>query len=96
MSTQLYLPVLSTSSCIDGCQRSLPTWVGAVADAGESLLEDVTRYTMPVSAKRFVELTNTVQYDGLNAVKAFDFDYPVGIESTVRSMVRSYRSKGRL
>jgi len=76
--------------------RRLPAWVGALAGAAGSLIEHTTKRSMPFNSERYREMTNTTQYDGEKAVREFGFAYPVGIETTVRHLVQTYRTEGRL
>ena len=71
-------------------------WIGAVAGIAGSAATRIGRRQTPFDSARYLELTNTTVYDGDPVRRALDFDYPVGIENTVRGLVRAYRSEGRL
>ena len=61
-----------------------------------SIMERLAGRGMPFNAERYLELTNTTKYDGESAANALGVEYPIGIENTVRRLVRAYRSEGRL
>jgi dihydroflavonol-4-reductase len=74
----------------------LPAWIGALAGAAGGAMERVACRAMAFNAQRYLELTNTTIYDGASATAALGFTYPVGIEQTIRNLVRAYRAEGRL
>ena len=73
-----------------------PYAIGASLAAAGALGRAVLRRELPFSPERLHELTNTTRYDGAAISRGLGFDYPHGIEATVRTMVRAYRREGWL
>jgi UDP-glucose 4-epimerase len=76
--------------------RRLPLWLGqGLAEAG-SWLQRILERHMPFQRERFLELTNSTIYDPVALQTVADFNYPIGIETEIRRMVRTYREEGFL
>ena len=73
-----------------------PYSVGAGLAAAGALGRSMLRRELPFSPERLRELTNTTRYDGSAISRALGFDYPHGIEATLRGLVRAYRREGWL
>jgi dihydroflavonol-4-reductase len=71
--------------------RRLPLWVGEAAATLGSLTTRVSGRNLPINRERFLELTNTTQYDSSHLMKDLAFEYPVGVEVLIRGLARSYR-----
>jgi nucleoside-diphosphate-sugar epimerase len=72
-----------------------PLWIGqAFAKAG-AVLNKRLSVPFPVTPERLSELTNTTRYDD-SAFRSLGWSYPLGLESAVRKMVRTYSSEGKL
>jgi nucleoside-diphosphate-sugar epimerase len=74
--------------------KQLPLWVGAAAAAAGALGRAMLRRELPLSPERFLELTNTTQYDGSAITRVLQPVYSMGIEAALRAMVRQYRREG--
>jgi len=72
--------------------RAIGTGLAAAGAVGRSLLGR----ELPFSPERLRELTNTTRFDGTAISRGLGFDYPQGIEATLRALVRGYRSEGWL
>jgi len=77
-------------------RASWPYSVGAGLAAAGALGRSVLGRELPFSPERLQELTNTTRYDGSAISRELGFGYPHGIEATVRTLVRRYRSEGRV
>ncbi|MBI5138139.1 MAG: NAD-dependent epimerase/dehydratase family protein [Nitrospirae bacterium] len=77
-------------------RRRLPAWLGGAVGTAGSMLQRLVGRGMPFNADRYRELTNTTWYDGTDITGDLGFTYPIGIEQTVRDLVRAYRAEGRL
>lgn len=73
-----------------------PYAIGAGLAAAGALGRAMLRRELPFSPERLRELTNTTRYDGSAISRALGFDYPHGIETTLRALVRAYRREGWL
>ena len=73
---------------------TLPLWLAGAAAGLGAVAGAVLRRELPLSPARFRELSNTTRYDGSAVLAALGFNYPLGIEAAVRSMVRQYRHEG--
>lgn len=71
----------------------LPWWVGAAAAGVGEMGNKLLRRGLPFDRARFGELTNGTRYDG-TALQRLGFNYPLGIEAALRTMVRQYRAMG--
>lgn len=75
---------------------TLPLWLaGAAAGLGGAATK-LLRRELPLSPARFRELSNTTRYEGSAVQAALGFNYPLGIEAAMRSMVRQYRLEGQV
>jgi len=72
--------------------QAIGTGLAAAGAVGRSLLGR----ELPFSPERLRELTNTTRFDGTAISRGLGFDYPQGIEATLRALVRGYRSEGWL
>jgi len=73
---------------------TLPLWLAGAAAGVGALAGTLLRRELPLSPARFRELSNTTRYEGAAVLSALGFQYPLGIEVGVRSMVRQYRADG--
>ena len=73
-----------------------PYSIGAGLAAAGGLGRSVLRRELPFSPERLRELTNTTRYDGSAISRALGFDYPYGMETTLRTLARAYRREGWL
>lgn len=87
---------ISAELGIDAPVRRLPLWIGAAVARAGSALQRTTGRPMPFNAERFLELTNTTEYDGRTIEHELGLTYPLGIEAAVRALVRAYRAESRL
>ena len=74
----------------------LPYPVGVGLAAAGALGRSVLGRELPFSPERLLELTNTTRYDGSAISRSLGFDYPCGIEATLRTLARAYRREGWL
>lgn len=77
-------------------RRRLPLWVGEAAATLGSLSTWISGRNLPINRERFLELTNTTQYEPSLLIKDLSFDYPVGVEALIRKLARSYGQDGLL
>jgi nucleoside-diphosphate-sugar epimerase len=77
-------------------RASWPYPVGAGLAAAGALGRSVLGRELPFSPERLQELTNTTRYDGSAISRALAFDYPCGIETSLRTLARNYRREGWL
>jgi nucleoside-diphosphate-sugar epimerase len=75
-------------------RERLPWWVGAVAAGAGAVGSRLLRRGLPFDPARFAELTNSTRYDGTALQRGLGFEYPLGIEAALWSMVRQYRAMG--
>jgi nucleoside-diphosphate-sugar epimerase len=73
-----------------------PYPAGVALAAAGALGRSVLARELPFSPERLRELTNTTRYEGSAISRGLGFDYPQGIEATLRKLVRAYRDEGRL
>lgn len=76
--------------------RCLPAMFGRAAAVLADALSGVTGKSIPFGRERFDELTNTTRYDGSPACDVLGNVYALGIESSVRQLVRRYKKEGLL
>lgn len=72
----------------------LPLWFGRLAATAGSGLSQIFGPTIPFHRERFIELTNTTYYDPSLLLKELPFEYPRGVESLIRGLVKTYQHKG--
>jgi len=73
-----------------------PYPIGASLAAAGALGRSMLGRELPFSPERLQELTNTTRYDGSAISRGLRFDYPHGLETTLRALVRAYRREGWL
>ena len=74
----------------------LPMWIGQVAAAIGSAASRLIGPIFPLQHERFIELTNTTYYDPSLLLQKLSFEYPVGVEVLIRTLVKTYRQRGML
>lgn len=77
-------------------QRRFPLFVGQLAAGLGDVAARLSGRSMPFNRERLLELTNTTRYDGSALKRAVGFEYPLGIQQMIRSLVRTYRHEGKL
>ena len=70
---------------------TLPLWLAGAAAGVGAVAAKVLQRELPLSPARLRELSNTTRYEGSTVLAALGFNYPLGIEAAMRSMVRQYR-----
>lgn len=76
--------------------RRLPMEVGEAVAALGFAISRVSGRNLPFNRERFLELTNTTQYDSSHLMIDLAFEYPVGVEALIRGLARTYRQDGLL
>ncbi len=74
--------------------RKLPMFVGKALGMLGDLGENITKKTLPFNSARFHELSNKTLFDGTPISSTLKFNYPSGIELTIRQLVQTYRNQG--